>query len=194
MSLERLVAARFSGSRQFRGKIDGNVLLRGAGRSEHALGGEGNVHIREAQMYELPLLASILQRIRTGGRDSTAFNECEIRFELLNQTVILRQLDFLGDVVNLYGQGSAGFDQSLDLKFHGVVGRHDYHLPLVKQFVGQASQQMMQMRVDGTFANPVVTTEALPGLSQMVQQLGAGLRGEPTPTRQATRPPTISPQ
>ncbi|MBX3434163.1 MAG: hypothetical protein KF847_12645 [Pirellulales bacterium] len=194
VSLERLVAERFGGSREFRGKIDGNVLLRGAGRSEHALGGEGNIHIREAQLYELPLLASLLQRVRTGGRDSTAFNQSDIRFKLENQTIYLDQLDFLGDVVNLYGVGYTGFDQKLNLKFHGVVGRHDFHLPLVKQFVGQASQQIMQMNVAGTFSNPVVTTEALPGLSQMVQQIGTTLRGEQSPPLQATRPQPMTPQ
>lgn len=186
VSLERLVAERFGGGRDFRGSIDGNIQLRGSGRTAHGLSGEGHLHVRDASLYELPLLASLLKRIRTGGGDKTAFNECNINFTLDNQMITLRQLDFLGDVVNLYGQGFTGFDEKLALRFHAVVGRHDYHLPFVKRFVGEASQQMLEMSVAGTFAQPEVSTKALPGFSQFFEQLGADLRGDEP--RQATRP------
>lgn len=188
VSLERLIAEWFGGGREFRGSIDGNMLLHGAGRTAHGLGGEGTVHIRDAKLYELPLLASLLKRVRTGGSDSTAFDESNISFTLENQTIYLKQLDFLGDVVNLYGKGYTGFDEKLALRFHAVVGRHDYHLPLVKKFVGQASQQIMEMYVAGTFSNPEVSTKALPGFSEFIEQIGADLRGDDA--RQATRPVT----
>jgi hypothetical protein len=41
----------------------------------------------------------------------------------------------------------------------------------VKNLVGQANQQIMQMYVTGTLAEPLVTREAFPKINQMLQQV-----------------------
>jgi hypothetical protein len=53
---------------------------------------------------------------------------------------------------------------------------HGSRLPLVRNFVKQANEQIVQMYVNGTLSEPKVATEAFPGLAQMFQQLGADLR------------------
>jgi hypothetical protein len=193
VDLNRMFVERFGGARQFQGKVDANLQLGGSGYKVESLLGKGDIHIRDANIYELPLLASMLKLLKTGSSDATAFTESDIHFRLQGRHIYLDKLDFLGDVVNLYGKGYANFDQQLNLVFSPVVGRHDYQLPMVKALVGQVNQQIVQMYVDGTLAAPNVTTETLPRINQMLQQIKADLQSTAAPAgeRQAGRSGTM---
>jgi hypothetical protein len=187
--LSRLMVERFGGRQSFQGKVDAKLILSGEGSSTARLNGEGNVHVREANIYELPLLMGLLKTLRTGAPNKTAFTQSDIAFRIQGPHVYLDQIDFLGDVVDLYGYGETDFDQKVKLVFRGEFGPREYHLPLVKSFVGQASQSFMQMYVDGTLTQPNVTTEAFPEINRMLKQLRTDLE---TPvgaaaTRQAQR-------
>jgi hypothetical protein len=174
--LRRIIVERFRGQRQFNGKIDGDMVLRGRGYRVESLLGDGRVHIRDADLYELSLLASLLKMLRTGASDKTAFTEGDVAFRLQGRHVVLDQIDFLGDVVNLYGKGETDFSQNLNLVFSASILPHDSKLPLVNSFVKQTNPRMVQMYVNGTLSEPHVATEAFPGVAQMFQRLGADLR------------------
>jgi hypothetical protein len=174
--LQRMVVERFGGGRDFTGKVDANMMLGGRGSQLDLLVGDGDVHIRDANLYELSLLASLLKILRTGAADKTAFTQSDIAFRLQGRHIYLDQIDFLGDVVNLYGKGETTFDQQLSLVFSAVVGRHEYQLPFVKNLMREANQQIMQMYVTGTLSDPHVATEAFPGIAQMLQQIGSDLK------------------
>jgi hypothetical protein len=131
----------------------------------------GNVHIREANIYELPLLVSLLKILRHGAPNSTAFDQSDIDFEIKGPHITLKRIDFLGDVVDLYGYGETGFDEHVKLAFRAELGPRDYALPLVKNFVGHTSGNLMRLYVDGTLTDPKVATEAFPGFNQILQQV-----------------------
>ena len=169
--LQRLMVERFGGRQSFTGKIDGSVLLKGEGPSLARLTGMGNVHIREANIYELPLLVSLLKILRHGAPNSTAFDQSDIDFEIKGPHITLKRIDFLGDVVDLYGYGETGFDEHVKLAFRAELGPRDYALPLVKNFVGHTSGNLMRLYVDGTLTDPKVATEAFPGFNQILQQV-----------------------
>jgi hypothetical protein len=174
--LRRMVVERFGGASDFTGKVDANMMLGGRGSQLDLLVGDGDVHIRDANLYELSLLASLLKILRTGAADKTAFTQSDIAYRLQGRHIYLDQIDFLGDVVNLYGKGETTFDQQLSLVFSAVVGRHEYQLPFVKNLMREANQQIMQMYVTGTLSDPQVATEAFPGIAQMLQQIGSDLK------------------
>jgi hypothetical protein len=187
--LRRIVVERFGGGPQFSGKVDANLVLSGRGSYLESLMGDGDVHVRDANLYELSLLASLLKMFRTGGVDKTAFTQSDVSFRVEGRKILLDEINFLGDVVNLYGHGQSSFDQKLELAFRAEIGRHENHLPMVRALVKETNQQIMQLYVNGTFAQPVVTTEAFPGISQWLHQLGSDLR-DPTSAadrRQAER-------
>ncbi|WP_145434172.1 hypothetical protein [Lacipirellula limnantheis] len=169
--LNRLMVERFGGRQSFKGKIDGSVRLKGEGPSLARLTGDGNVHIREADIYELPLLVSLLKILRYGAPDSKAFDESNIEFLINGPHIALNRIDFLGDVVDLYGYGETGFDEHVKLAFRAELGPREYAVPFVKKFVGQTSGNLMQLYVDGTLTEPKVATEAFPGFNQMIQQI-----------------------
>ena len=171
VDLNRLIVERFHGQQTFQGKVDGDVILSGEGPSLLRLNGEGQLHVRDTSIYKLPMLVNMLKTLRTGDPDNTAFTHSDVTFRMQGPIIYLDQIDFLGDAVNLYGQGETGFDQHLNLVFAPSIVRRDSKFPIVGNLVRQANQQSMRVWVGGTLADPQVTTEALPGVNQMLQQI-----------------------
>ena len=170
-SLLRIMTERFHGQQDYLGNVAANVTLNGYGRSLHTLEGDGNVRITEANIHELPLLVGLLKVLRNTTPDTTAFNQCDTRFSIQGRHIHLDQFDFLGDAVSLLGHGEADFDHNIKLSFHGVVGRNQIRLPLVKNLIQQAGKQTMQLSVDGTLSDPIVHVQALPGINKLLQQI-----------------------
>lgn len=188
--LATMIAERFGGENDFTGKIDARLSFAGQGRLIDGLTGRGDVHVHDADIYESPVLLRLLKTLRYGKQDATAFNEVQAKFELAGRHVTLSQLDFLGDVVNLYGEGYTNFDHELDLRFHGQVGRNKFMLPLVKNVVGEVNRQIMEVTVDGTLSDPHVHTQALPGVSQLLGRREGPNSAAADRSRQALFPAT----
>jgi len=182
-NLTRMITERFGGQREFGGTLSAVLSLQGSGRSEHTLSGKGEVQIRNANIYELPLLVSLLKVLRSRTPDSTAFNQSDMKFRLQGRHIYLDQIDFLGDAVSLYGKGYTNFDQQLKLIFYGTLGRNDYRIPLIKKFVARTNENIMQMYVDGTLAEPHVQTQAFPGINKLLQQIQMDLDAPPAITQ-----------
>jgi len=187
--LSRLMTERFRSQQPFPGKITATIDLRGRGKSLDNLIANGNVKITEANIYELPVLVGMLKVLRNSTPDSTAFNQCDVDFRIQGRHIDLDKLNFLGDAVSLYGNGYMNFDQQLKLTFHGAVGRNDLRIPFVKNVFANASQQIMQMYVDGTVSNPQIRTQAFPGISNLIQQVQTDLEfgTDVNDTREAKR-------
>ncbi|MGL4512986.1 MAG: AsmA-like C-terminal region-containing protein [Lacipirellulaceae bacterium] len=156
------------------GKLEGRLELVGSGASLYGLGGKGKLAVSEANLYELPVLVRLLKVLRNRTPDNTAFDRCEAEFTLRGEQIEFQHLDLLGDAVSFYGRGEAGLDRQLDLVFHSVVGRGDLTGPLGKTFFGQASEQLMRVRVLGTTDAPDIRREALPLVSNVVDTLQNG--------------------
>jgi hypothetical protein len=83
----------------------------------------------------------------------------------------------------LYGKGFATFDRELDLKFHSTVGRNDFNVPLLRSMIGQASANLLLIKVTGPVENAVVEREPLPAVNDFVEQLGGEGVAGPQPAR-----------
>jgi hypothetical protein len=99
----------------------------------------------------------------------------------------------MGDAVSLRGQGSMSLDKRVNLTFYAEVGRNRLReVPLLGTVLGEASQQLMQIHVDGTLDDPNTVGEALPVVNQALQQLQAELQsmsGAPAQRPQHSRLP-----
>jgi hypothetical protein len=195
IDLKRMMVERFRGAQPFEGKVDADVILSGEGPSLLRLNGEGHVHVRDTQIYKLPVLVNLLKTLRTGDPDDTAFTQSDVAFRMQGPIIYLDRIDFLGDAMNLFGQGETGFDQHLALVFSPSMVRRDSKFPIVGNLVRQANQQSMRVWVSGSVADPKVTTEALPGVAHMLQQLRTDLESPAAagPGRQAQRPSGLMP-
>jgi hypothetical protein len=161
------------GHQELRGKVLAELDLRGTGRSLNALTGRGAVRLHDAAVYELPLMISLLKILSIRRPDRTAFISSDVDFHVEHSRLYFDRLNLNGDAISLLGTGEMDFQGNVNLVFHSLVGRGDLGVPLVRDLLGGASQQFMQIRVGGTLQNPDTRREPFPGVNQALQQLQA---------------------
>lgn len=161
------------------GKVDGRLTLNGQGSTVFGLSGTGAIEVREANLYELPLTVALLKVLRNRVPDTVAFDGAQAEFTMQGKHLQFTRLVLLGDAVSLHGRGEASLDKALNLTFHTIVGRGGVAIPFLNALVGQASEQIMRLRVLGTVDEPDIRREALPMVGNVLEQLRADLQPRP---------------
>jgi hypothetical protein len=178
-SLERLVADLSGAATAYRGKLAGTMELAGIRSAQHSMTGRGRLQLKDANLYELPLVVALLKVLRVKAPDRTAFESSVADFRIEGPHVYLDAVELSGDAVSLVGNGEIDFDSNAHLTFRSIMGDSQSQLPAMKQMLGGASGQFMLLHVDGTLANPEITSEAFPTLNALVQQFQSqGLIGQ----------------
>ena len=170
-----------AGQKSLQGKVYATVDLRGAGPSTNAMIGHGAIRLDNADVYELPLMIALLKILSVRTPDRNAFSKSDIRFRVEGQHIYFDQIDFGGDAISLLGKGEMDFQQNIRMTFHAIVGRGELGLPMLKQVVGGASQQIMLIHVGGTMQNPETRREAFPVVNKALQQLQTDMNSKPEP-------------
>ncbi|MGD9631978.1 MAG: AsmA-like C-terminal region-containing protein [Pirellulales bacterium] len=173
IDLGRFARERLGGPNDLTGIVSGKLALASAGRSIYTLTGKGDLHVVDANIYQLPPLVAMLKMLRNRTPNTTAFNRCDALFDIRGEHIHFNQLNLLGDAVSLYGRGETNFDRRLDLTFYTLVGAFDMPNPLKTMF-GHLSEQAAQLKVDGTWDNPQIHREYVPMVNQMLGQIQAG--------------------
>jgi hypothetical protein len=195
VDLGRFARERLAGPTELSGTVSGRLLVSGAGSSPMSLNGEGEMHVVDANLYELPVLVSLLKVLRNRTPSTAAFNQCDMQFAIRGEDVYFKQLNLLGDAVSLYGNGETNFNRDLNLVFYTLIGPADLPIPILKTIAGQVSQQGLQLKVVGKWDAPDVQRNALPAVNdalQMIQaqiQAGAASMAPATASRDVV-PPT----
>lgn len=183
--LARFAQERIPGTNRLSGEVFATVDLRGKGKTRNNVQGRGSVQLRNADIYQLPAMVSLLKVLSLRNPDATAFTQSDIQFVIQGEHVYLERIDFDGDAVSLQGRGELNLiNDQINLVFRTVVGSDNAKLPAVKQFLGGASQQILLLHVDGTLKNPQVRREAFPGVNQVLEQLQAELSRPQQPSLQ----------
>jgi hypothetical protein len=171
-------ARELGGPSDMNGKVSGRLALAGTGTSLQSLNGAGELHVVDANIYKLPVLVSMLKvpNLRNRTPDTTAFNRCDMKFTVQGDRLYFEHLNLLGDAVSLYGKGDSGFDRRLNLVFFTLL-EPAMPIPLWKTIAGQVSQQTLQLNVVGTWDDPDVRPDTLPGVSQVLQNIQSEIQG-----------------
>jgi hypothetical protein len=159
------------GQQNVRGKIRASVDLWGTGRSVHALGGMGRIELHDADVYELPVMLAMLKILSIREPDRSAFSESDVDFTVKGPHVYFNRINFHGDAIRLEGKGEMNLDTAIRLTFRAQLAHRALDLPLLKELLGGASEQILLIHVDGTLADPVTTKEPFPTLNQALQML-----------------------
>jgi hypothetical protein len=177
--LTRCAREMASSRHDVRGKVLATVDLHGAGRGIHGLNGHGTVRLREANVYQLPLMIAMLKLLSIREPDTNAFSQSDIDFRIAGNHVYFDPIDFRGDAISLLGDGEMNVEtQRIQLTFHAMVGRAQLNLPVIKDLVGGASQQLMLIHVGGTLQDPQMRREALPAVNRALEMLRSPQSGE----------------
>jgi hypothetical protein len=174
--LAQVAKEQINGRQKLRGELMADVELQGTGKGAHTLAGGGNVRLRNADIYELPMMVSLLKILSVRQPDSTAFTKSDIEFRLQGEHILFSKIDFLGDAVSLVGQGQMNLEKQVDLTFQAVVGPGDWQLPILRSVMREASGQIMEIHLEGPADNPNMRSQAFPGVSQALQQLQADMQ------------------
>lgn len=180
--LTRCAREAFSTKLDYRGKLFASIDLKGAGRSMNAVTGQGSIRLREANVYQLPVMISMLKLLSIRQPDTNAFSQSDIDFRMAGNHIYLDPIDFRGDAISLLGKGELNAEnQQLQLTFYSMVGRANGYIPILRELVGGASQQIMQIHVTGTVGDPQVRREALPAVNEVLQMFrsSSSESGEP---------------
>jgi hypothetical protein len=127
--------------------------------------------LRNADIYQLPVMVSLLKVLTIKPPDTTAFTSSEIKFRIKGQHITVDPVVFRGDAISLIGKGEISLDRRLGMKFYTMVGRDEFQIPFIRPLLGEASRQALQIHLGGTLDNPQVTTTVLPGVNEMIKQL-----------------------
>jgi hypothetical protein len=160
-----------AGRQNLRGKVLATADLIGSGRTRNTLTGKGIIRLSDADVYQLPVMVSLLKLLSIRPPDQNAFSAANIEYRIEGEHIYFNRIDFNGDAISLHGNGDMDFQSAIRMTFHAQVGRGEFDLPFVKQVFSGASQQIMLIHVSGTLQNPETRREALPAVNQALQQL-----------------------
>lgn len=184
--LAQFAQESIAGRQRLVGRVSGDIDLHGAGRGLHNLGARGSLHLRNGHLYELPVVLALLKTLSGRPPDTTAFHTADVNFRVQGEHIYLNQISCTGDAISLRGDGAMGLDRSISLRFYAIVGRGDAPLPLLDKLLSAASQQIIQIRVDGTLDNPQPHNVVLPNVEEarrMFQIDPGTARSAPPPLR-----------
>ena len=170
-SLARCAQEAMTGRQKLRGKVLATADLWGTGRTRNLLFGKGSIRLSEGDVYELPVMLSLLKILGFRPPDQNAFSDATIDYHIAGEYIYFDHIVFHGDAISLRGSGQMNLQSQIDLTFYVLVGRGELEIPVIKQVVRAASQQLMLIRVGGTLQNPEPRQEALPALNQALQQI-----------------------
>ena len=88
-------------SQQLRGKMRATVDLWGVGHDVRSLGGRGRVELHDADIYELPVMISLLKILSIREPDRSAFSESDFDFTVEGPRVFFNPINFNGDAISL---------------------------------------------------------------------------------------------
>ena len=124
----------------------------------------GTIHLTDADVYDLPLMVSLLKIIRAKAPDSTAFTQGDIAFDIQQgEHFILKQINLDGDAISLSGNGEVTLDgqtNPIRMQFHTTGGRNG--LPIISGMLSEAGKQILLIHVGGTLEHPEPRTETVP--------------------------------
>ena len=150
--------------------------MSGSRAGSHSLSGQGQVRLRDADLYELPVIVALLKILRVKAPDRTAFESSMVDFRIEGPRAYFDTIELSGDAISLVGAGEIDLDSNIKLTFRPIMGESETQLPAMKRLLGGAGGQFMLVHVDGTLGEPVTSTEAFPTLAAAVQSLQAQRR------------------
>ncbi len=172
--LAQFARENLPGNERLNGKVAADIQLQGTPGPRN-LSGSGAIHLSDADVYDLPLMVSLLKIARAKAPDTTAFTQADIAFDIQQgEHIILKQINLDGDAISLSGNGELTLDgqnNPIRMTLHTSGGRHG--LPIISGMLSEAGKQILLIHVAGTLEHPETRTEPFPVANQALQQLQA---------------------
>jgi hypothetical protein len=160
------------------GKVNSLVTLAGTQQGKHTWRGDGKIRLFDANIYELPVMISMLKLLSVRDPTRTAFTKSDIDFRIEGDDLEFRRIDFTGDAISLKGKGRMNAAREIDLKFYPELVRDEALIPIFRPLNAEAGRQFLLVEVTGTLDHPQVTKQAFPRIDARLQQIFPELAGQ----------------
>jgi len=153
-----------------RGQLFGNFLLRGRVGQRGFREGVGELSLREAQVWKLPLALAVFQ-VMNLAPDENVFHDGIFRFHLNEDIITLSKIDLQGKAMSFVGGGRLDLrtDQLDVTLLAGSPVR--LRVPLLTEIVEGAARELMEVRITGTPAKPIINPQPLKSLKKALEKL-----------------------
>ncbi len=162
-------ARTLGGRRSYRGTIEARIECAGLGSDIHSLQGQGEAHINDGDLGELPAyfrpvalvnrtLSPDVPRVRI----KTAFDSVDLAFRISHGLWDVAPIKFTGNAFSLRGRGTLDPQSNLDLRLEPLLGRDRVPIPIVSELSRGASAPILRVHVTGTLGHPDFSIEPLP--------------------------------
>ncbi|MEO2023158.1 MAG: AsmA-like C-terminal domain-containing protein [Pirellulaceae bacterium] len=153
------------------GKADATLQLQGTTAGIHTWTGRGAIRLRNADIYEVPLMVALLSLVSVRPPDTTAFTSSDISYRIQSDRIYMDRIQFNGDAISLEGNGWLDFDNKINLSFYTLVGRNDLRIPIISSLLAEASRNLLKIQVVGTLDKPKINGSAFPELDETMQNI-----------------------
>ena len=157
--------------RSVTGTASGMLRLSGTSSGADTLRGDGQLWLRQANIYELPVMVALLKILKIKPLDNTAFTSSDVEFRVNGEDIYLDRIVFDGDAISLKGAGEVNLDRQVNLQFYTLVGKDSRRIPIIWPLMAGASRRILMIEVTGSLDNPVTTRNVLPGLNSTIERL-----------------------
>ncbi|MDO4575377.1 MAG: hypothetical protein Q4D98_09225 [Planctomycetia bacterium] len=171
-----------TGNDRLKGDVAGILDLQGTESSLYSLRGKGEIHLTNADIYQLSVMMSLLKILSLKEVNQKGFSSGDVQFRIDGNHVYFDQLNFYGDAFSLFGKGEMNFKQQVQLLFYSVMGRGETNIPIISPLLHATGRQMMMIVMHGPIQNPEITQTPLPGLNMALQQMEQDFQTPPTRT------------
>lgn len=163
LNLQKFARDTFASGRDINGELGAEFHLEGTGKDTAALTGNGVLRIRDAHLWEAPVLLEVVNTLKLTGR--TPFTNVEIPFTIADRKFHTPKLAFQSDTASLNGSGNLDFDGNLDLTLEGeFISRLLPTIPVITPFLVTIERALYALDVSGTFKEPRVSPKPFPFL------------------------------
>jgi hypothetical protein len=167
-------ARTLGGNRPYRGNVDARIECNGMGSDIHTLQGQGEAHITDGDLGELPIyfrpIALVTRTLSLSDaprvRAKTAFDSIDLAFTITHGLWNLDPIKLTGNAFSLQGWGTLDPQSNLDLRLAVLLGRDRFPVRLFNDLTRGASAPIVRVRVQGTLAHPDPRIEPLPPLQR----------------------------
>ena len=153
------------------GDAFGFIRLRGNAEELHTYNGEGNIHLRNARIHQLPVILALLKILQIKEINRTAFDSSDVDFSIKGDQIELSQIKLIGDAISLIGNGYLEWMRYADVNFYSVLGRNRFHIPVLSDLYKAGCQRTLWINVGGPIDNLQTSRKVLPGLNDSIKAL-----------------------
>lgn len=157
--------------KEISGRSFAALRLQGNSLGTHSLRGTGSIQLRQAQLYELPVVLSLLKSLRLGSRTKAAFDSGNIDLQIMGTDIELTRIEMLGEPISLIGNGTVDSQRNIDLNFYSIMGKNRLNIPVITELYRASSQQILWIHIDGSLDSPQTHRHVLPQINDSIRQL-----------------------